>query len=145
MTMTPFEMICEDLWNNPGVRLQGREKWDEFLKGLALMHGVVDRLTPGFVVYKHNSPNCPGDLRVKLAKDGVVIIQYFFRECPKAKMEVVIPIDKFKEGMEKTVDLNFVVNGLVKMLLQRGHEGAIEAGEAVGKAEPPKPKLVLPP
>lgn len=135
--MTPFERIVENLWNNPSVRLKGQEFFVQYMMGLASMHGLIDSLTPGCVVHRHNDPDCPGELRIKLATEGIVLVHYFFREAPGAKLVVEVPIADYKEGMEKAVNPEQAILGLVRMLLGKGAERQVGA-------EPKGPKLVLP-
>lgn len=134
--VTPFENIVESLWNSPAAMTRGKEHYRQFMFGLALMHGVIDSLIPGVTVWKHNDPECPGDIRVRLATDGIVVMRYYFRQAPDVVFEIAVPIAEYKTGMETTVDSRMVIGKLVQMLLQAG-------SEQVKAVQPKKQELKL--
>ena len=141
----PIDKIAKAIWGS-SIRQHGNRK--EFLSqvdDLVGKFGLIDGLMPTWRVFKHNDPNTPGEMRVKLAAKGVVSVLVWFAEAPSVRIELHVPSAEWNDDLPivETKVLPQVLPQLVRALI---HNAMVEAAKK-RKGEKPKfePKLVLPP
>lgn len=134
---TPLEKMLETLWAAPSSRMSSKAQLAATLEFCATEYGLIDRLTPGTVVLRHNDPKTPGELRVKLAAAQIVRVLIFFQEAPRIKVSVDVPLKQWKTGMERQIAPQYLP-AVFQVLVQRAAQALAE------EQKQQKPKILLP-
>ena len=135
MTPTPMQKMIDTLWSSPDSRLGTKQTFTEAVEFCVGQYGLIDRLTPGAVVMRHNDPKTPGKIRVELANRDVVLVLVFFKEAPEVKLGVEIPTKEWKDSMVQKL-INEALPGIVQTLMDRAKAGLAP--------EETKPTILMP-
>lgn len=136
-TQTPLQKMIDTLWHSPPSRMGTKDILTEAVEFCVEQYGLIDRLTPGGVVLRHNDPRVKGELRVKLAKADIVLVLVFFKEAPSAKVAVEVPTKEWKDGMEQKI-IPRALPGVFQLLMNKARE------ELTDEEKRAKPQILLP-
>lgn len=132
----PLEGLIDEMWK-ARVGRGGKEDFAKAARDYAAKNGIVDRLTPGFAILRPDDERLPGEVRTKLATEGIVMIQCYFQEAPRVMMQIPMPIDEYDPEQPPQLPQELVVK-LLNVLVNNG----MAAAEA--EAQQSGPKLIVP-
>ena len=133
----PIQKMIDTLWASPDSRLGTKQTFTEAVEFCVGQYGLIDRLTPGAVVMRHNDPKTPGKIRVELANRDIILVLVFFKEAPEVKLGVEIPRKEWKESMLQNL-INGALPGIVQTLMDKAR------AELTSEQKRKQPTILMP-